>query len=196
MRIPEKQSVSGLMKRKGSGALICGLSLAMAACSSEPELGSETRQVRNDSGARQLEQLDRGLIAVPAEEGVLVSWRKLKSDPTHLSLSLYRNGEELAEQPISQSTNFLDLRGSPGAEYELRSGDQVLATVSAWNDPYLSLPLDQPEDGITPDGDRYSYTANDASVGDLNGDGRYEIILKWDPTNAKDTGWLHRQCLD
>ncbi|WP_231686983.1 family 16 glycoside hydrolase [Bacillus sp. JCM 19034] len=30
------------------------------------------------------------------------------------------------------------------------------------------------------------YHANDASVGDLDGDGQYEIILKWEPNNAKD----------
>ncbi|WP_281167783.1 rhamnogalacturonan lyase [Marinimicrobium agarilyticum] len=163
------------------------MSLAVAACSTGPEpAGDQARQGGNGRDARQLEQLDRGLIAVPAEEGVLVSWRKLQGDPEHLSLSLYRNGKELTEQPVSQTTNFLDLKGGSGAEYELRSGGQVVASVSAWENPYLSLPIDQPEGGITPDGERYSYTANDASVGDLNGDGRYEIILKWDPTNAKD----------
>src|SRR5690606_34600931 len=44
----------------------------------------------------------------------------------------------------------------------------------------------QPSGGTTPDGVSYTYTANDASVGDLDGDGNYEIILKWDPTNSKD----------
>jgi rhamnogalacturonan endolyase len=40
-----------------------------------------------------------------------------------------------------------------------------------------------------PRGEAYSYTANDASVGDLDGDGRYEIVLKWDPTNSKDNAF-------
>lgn len=51
---------------------------------------------------------------------------------------------------------------------------------------FMSIPLQKPADGVTPAGGNYSYNANDASVGDLDGDGQYEIILKWDPSNAKD----------
>lgn len=40
--------------------------------------------------------------------------------------------------------------------------------------------------GTTPDGVAYTYSANDASAGDLDGDGKYELIVKWDPSNAKD----------
>jgi hypothetical protein len=38
--------------------------------------------------------------------------------------------------------------------------------------------------------DQYAvtYTANDASVADLDGDGDYEIIVKWEPTNASNAG--------
>ncbi|WP_256527005.1 rhamnogalacturonan lyase [Gilvimarinus sp. DA14] len=187
MRTPVKKSFKKTLKRKGSSVLLCGLSLAVTACSSGPEsAGSQSSSTQAYSGARQLEQLGRGLIAVPADEGVLVSWRKLQGDSDQLSLSLYRGGELIAEQAVSQSTNFLDRQGGAGTEYELRANGLVLASVTAWETPYLNLPIDQPKDRTTPDGERYSYTANDASVGDLNGDGRYEIILKWDPTNAKD----------
>ena len=51
---------------------------------------------------------------------------------------------------------------------------------------YLSIPLTPPPGGTEPDGETYTYTANDVSVGDLDGDGRYELILKWDPTNSHD----------
>lgn len=51
---------------------------------------------------------------------------------------------------------------------------------------YLNIPLNVPPDGITPAGEKYSYHANDASIGDVDGDGEYEIILKWDPSNAHD----------
>jgi rhamnogalacturonan endolyase len=54
---------------------------------------------------------------------------------------------------------------------------------------YLTIPLQPPPAGVSPDGTAYTYTANDASVGDLDGDGRYEIILKWDPTNSKDNAF-------
>lgn len=43
-----------------------------------------------------------------------------------------------------------------------------------------------PADGVTPAGEKYSYSPNDASIGDVDGDGNYEIILKWDPSNAHD----------
>lgn len=51
---------------------------------------------------------------------------------------------------------------------------------------YLDVPIQIPAGGTTPDGVSYTYSANDASVGDLDGDGEYEIVLKWDPSNSKD----------
>ena len=50
----------------------------------------------------------------------------------------------------------------------------------------LDIPLDKPADGVTPTGGSYTYSANDASVADLDGDGELEIVLKWDPSNSKD----------
>ncbi|MES2824924.1 MAG: rhamnogalacturonan lyase [Pseudomonadota bacterium] len=134
--------------------------------------------------ARQIEFLDRGLVAVPAERGVLVSWRKLHEDAESIRFDLYRNGKKI--NTIANKTNFLDEQGSAGETYELRQAKQVLATTTAWDQAYFSIAITPPAEGVTPDGQTYSYTANDASVGDLDGDGRYEVILKWDPTNAKD----------
>lgn len=50
----------------------------------------------------------------------------------------------------------------------------------------MSVPLQVPAGGTTPDGVAYTYSANDASAGDLDGDGQYELIVKWDPSNSKD----------
>ena len=52
--------------------------------------------------------------------------------------------------------------------------------------PYLRVPLQVPPGGTTPAGEAYTYSPNDTSVGDLDGDGEYELIVKWDPSNAKD----------
>ncbi|HSX83992.1 MAG TPA: hypothetical protein VLE50_01240, partial [Cellvibrio sp.] len=142
--------------------------------------------VAPDQFVRQAEFLDRGFVAVPANEGVLVSWRKLRNDAADLAFDVYRDGSKLTAQAITATSNFLDKQGSTGAVYELRAADQVVATTTAWDKPYLAIPITPPADGVTPDGQHYSYTANDASVGDLDGDGRYEILLKWDPSNAKD----------
>ncbi len=48
------------------------------------------------------------------------------------------------------------------------------------------MPIQPPPGGTTPDNVSYTYSANDSSVGDLDGDGEYEIVLKWDPSNSKD----------
>ncbi|WP_189349738.1 rhamnogalacturonan lyase family protein [Zhihengliuella salsuginis] len=50
----------------------------------------------------------------------------------------------------------------------------------------LDIPLNKPEDAYSKDGQPFSYRANDASVGDVDGDGEYEYIVKWDPTNSQD----------
>ncbi len=54
------------------------------------------------------------------------------------------------------------------------------------------MPLQRPAGGAVdvPAGARtanYTYSPNDTSVGDLDGDGEYEIVVKWDPSNARDT---------
>ncbi len=139
--------------------------------------------------SRQIEYLDRGLIAVPTEQGVLVSWRKLYGDNNTAVFDLYREGKKISSVTNDGPSNVLDDQGKPDTTYELRYNEQVIATTQAWQQNYWNIPITPPADDKTPDGNIYSYTANDASVGDLDGDGRYEIILKWYPTNAKDNAF-------
>lgn len=144
---------------------------------------------------RQAERLDRGLVAAPAHVGgVLVSWRLSGDDADGLAFNLYRDGKKLNAKPLSGATNFVDKAGVAGAAYSLkavRSGKvgPVEGETIALKDGFLTIPLQKPAGGVTPDGVAYEYTANDASVGDLDGDGRYEIVLKWDPTNSKDNAF-------
>ena len=144
---------------------------------------------------RRMEALDRGLVAVPAiDGGVLVSGRLLGDDPAKIAFNLYRDGAKLNAAPLTGPTDFVDEAGGPAATYIVRavvSGQEAAASKPAevWANGYLSIPIQPPPDGVTPDGEAYSYTANDASVGDLDGDGRYEIVLKWDPTNSKDNAF-------
>ena len=51
---------------------------------------------------------------------------------------------------------------------------------------YMEIPMQIPEGGVTPAGEVYTYSANDMSVGDVDGDGEYEFFVKWDPSNAHD----------
>lgn len=140
---------------------------------------------------KQMETLDRGLVAMKTEEGVYVGWRLLGTDPKDVSFNLYRNNEKINSSPIITSTNFVDSKGKADDVYEVRAiidgkEKKQKAQTSVIADNYFDIPLQKPKDGVTPLGDPYTYSANDASVGDLDGDGEYEIILKWDPSNSKD----------
>jgi len=141
--------------------------------------------------ARQMEKLDRGLVAVKTGTGVFVSWRLLGTEASSTSFNLYRNGTKLNSSPITSSTNYQDTGGTASSTYYVRAvvgGVEQTAspTVSVWGTNYLTVPLQKPAGGTTPDGVAYTYSANDATAADLDGDGQYEIILKWDPSNSKD----------
>ncbi|WP_162636761.1 rhamnogalacturonan lyase [Paenibacillus odorifer] len=143
------------------------------------------------AAARQAEKLNRGLVAVKVSSGVFVSWRLLGTEELSVSFNLYRNGTKVNVTPITDSTNYQDNAGTTSSSYTIRAiiggieqSDSPAANV--WANNYLDVPIQIPADGTTPDGVSYTYSANDASVGDLDGDGEYEIVLKWDPSNSKD----------
>ncbi|MEV4803481.1 rhamnogalacturonan lyase, partial [Nonomuraea sp. NPDC049421] len=141
--------------------------------------------------AKQMEDLDRGLISVRSGSGNLVSWRLLGTDPDGVTFNLYRGSTRIASG-LSGGTDFLDNGAAADASYTVRAvvgGSEQAASPASLRftgGSYLDVPIQPPSGGTTPDGVSYSYSANDASVGDLDGDGRYEIVLKWDPSNAKD----------
>ncbi|WP_236240813.1 rhamnogalacturonan lyase [Streptomyces sp. CC228A] len=140
---------------------------------------------------RQAERLDRGLVSVHTGSGNLVSWRWLATDPDGVAFNVYRSGTKVNASPVTGSTNFFHA-GAPGhAGYTVRA---VVGGVEQADSPpavqfragYKDVPLSPPAGGTTPDGVAYAYEANDASVGDLDGDGDLDFVLKWQPTNAKD----------
>ena len=141
--------------------------------------------------ARQVEKLDRGLISVHSGSGNLVSWRWLATDPNDVAFNVYRGGTKLNSSPLTGATNYLDSGAAADSSYTVRavvSGAEQSDSPAAlkFASGYLDVPLQIPSGGTTPDGVSYTYEANDASVGDLDGDGQLEIVLKWQPTNAKD----------
>ncbi|WP_344880750.1 rhamnogalacturonan lyase [Zhihengliuella alba] len=148
-------------------------------------------------GGVQLENLDRGLVAAAADEQVFLSWRLLASETrgatadgaTGADFAVYRDGERIAE--VSDSTSYADPDGTAQSTYAVAPivGGVELepsAGTTAWADGHHDLPLQRPEGGVTPAGEEYTYSANDVSVGDVNGDGTYEYVVKWYPSNAKD----------
>ena len=140
--------------------------------------------------AAQTEYLTRGVVAVKADQGVFVSWRSLVSDAESMTFDLYRNGVKLNDTPISTVTSYSDPDGKGGDTYEVRAivGNETVDTgdCTAWATPYMNVHLDRPEGG-TVEGSSYTYTPDDVSVGDVDGDGVYELFVKWVPSNAKDS---------
>ncbi len=145
-------------------------------------------------GHFQMENLNRGVVAVEVDGGVYVGWRMFgyeydQADPSRISYKLYRDGTLVAD--VTDSTNYLDPDGGADSEYSVHvviDGQEQNSseTATAWAGQYLRIPLQVPTGGTTPDDVAYTYSANDASVGDVDGDGQYEIFLKWDPSNAHD----------
>ena len=152
------------------------------------------------------EHLGRGVIAIRENPStVAVSWRYLSSDPMDESFDVYRNGEKVNKYPIRNVTFFQDIyKGTESVLYTVKAIQSK--TESNYQLPsdapagYLNIPLNRPENGTTPAGQSYFYAPNDASIGDVDGDGEYEIILKWDPSNAHDnshdgyTGEVYFDC--
>ncbi len=152
---------------------------------------SAVGQTRYDKEQLQKEPLNRGVVALSDNDGhVYISWRTLPTDPAGLPFDIYRNGQRLNSKPLTTGgTFFIDEHPlDTDATYEVKGGGHdgswTLKAQSPAN--YLSIPLDRPEGGTAPDGRRYDYSANDASIGDVDGDGQYEIFLKWDPRNSHD----------
>ena len=135
----------------------------------------------------QMEHLDRGVVAVPQTPTAnLVSWRLLGTDNRGATtFDLLRGGEVIASD--LQKTNFLDLQGGATAQYAVVTkvhGErtETSAAVTPWGEKCLRLTLDRPAKGE----EGGEYTPNDMSVGDVDGDGSYELIVKWDPSTSHD----------
>ncbi|WUG76623.1 rhamnogalacturonan lyase [Streptomyces sp. NBC_00457] len=141
--------------------------------------------------ARQVEKLDRGVVSVHTAAGNLVSWRWLGTDPGDVSFNVYRAGTKVNATPITGSTTYFHSGAPEQADYTVRAivgGVEQADSVHAiqFRTGYKDVPISPPAGGTTPDGVAYTYEANDASVGDLDGDGALDFVLKWQPTNAKD----------
>ncbi len=145
----------------------------------------------------QLEELGRGLIAVAVGGGVFLSWRLLKSEVSGASdtgltgadFAVYKNGEKIAL--VTDRTSYQDDAGAPEDEYAVAAvyagaEDKPCKAVKPWKQNYIDIPLSIPEGGVTPAGQAFTYHCSDMSVGDMDGDGEYEFVLKWSPSNAHD----------
>ncbi len=143
---------------------------------------------------RPMEKLGRGGVAVRMDGYTYLSWRWLGTESADTKFNVYKTlGSEWAlcnSEPLN-TTNFSDLSD----KYDLykivpvvdgKEIEDEAEEVKVWDNNYMDIPIQTPEDNEV-NGEKYFYTPGDASVGDLDGDGEWEIVLKWDPSNAKDT---------
>lgn len=239
------------MKKK-----IIGLALAVSMLGGfavVPE-AAEVKTPQYQETARNMEQLNRGLIAtyrpqdgrsvMSNEAGVYLSWRLLGTESlTSQAFDIYRadseNGtyKKIASTSEHGATNYIDTAGTvskwykvvkagaisldvknetpvkPGVNYTAKGSEVGNGNSEKNSYTYIDIPIVRPDPVKRGDGNTsYYYNvlnsdgsvksqagANDASVGDLDGDGDYEIVLKWDPNDSKDSAgsdWTGRTYLD
>jgi len=170
-------------------------------------VGTETFDVCSPTRARghfQMEDLDRGLVVVATPTGNYLGWRMFGYEydaarPARVSYNVYRDGQHLAT--VSDSTNYHDEAAPDGVSYAISAiidGQECERTSprNPWPTNVLRIPITPPPGGITPDGVAYAYdsatitpangSVNDGSPGDVDGDGDYEIVVLWEPSNAHD----------
>lgn len=168
-----------------------------------------------NAAKRQMEALDRGLIAVRLPATNFIGWRVLGTEKD-ASYNVYRNGELIKTVTSTQASNFIDTTGKATDKYVVKAvingveeeiGSKEVTPWAQQSQPNLAIKLNRPAGGVTPpsyfdnrsssspqkisypNGQAYTYVPNDCSVGDVDGDGEYEIIVKWDPTNSYDNSF-------
>lgn len=146
-------------------------------------------QAQTGTPQSQMEPLSRGVVAVHQASGNFVSWRLLGTDAEDAVFTLVRDGKVIANGLTV--SNYTDASGSADSKYQVITtvgGTPVdtSAATTPWADIYKSIKLSRPANGVEPDGTHYNYMPQECGAGDLNGDGDYEIIVKWLPSNQKD----------
>lgn len=159
-----------------------------------------TGYTSDNTYTRKMEKLTRGLVAINTDSGVYLSWRLFDSEDTrygsadsNVDFNIYRDGSLI--DTVSDTTNYTDT--TVGTSYAVApvidgvEGEKCEA-VSVMSDSYFDIPLDVPEDETIYDtSGNELYTASffpaDCSTGDVDGDGEYEIIIKW-TSMEKDVG--------
>lgn len=122
----------------------------------------------------QIENLDRGVVAIERDNGsIFISWRLVHTDPENIMFYVNRDGARITETAIDSTTNYVDKSGSAGSLYSVTSvvdgqEGETSAAVEVLTQNYLAIPLQTD----------LNYGGNHVGVGDLDGDGDYDFVVK------------------
>lgn len=164
-------------------------------------LGVSIGAQAQNTPVEQMENLGRGLVAVPSSStGMFLSWRLLGTDDDERTTFDVIRDDKVIKADLAYVTNYSDTQGKSGNVYKVVTKVDGVAVdttdaVSPWTNTFYRLPIQRPAAGSD-----YTYSPGDCSVGDVDGDGEYEIIVKWDPSNSKDnsqggkTGNVYLDC--
>ncbi len=140
-------------------------------------------------GQSYTENLNRGAVKFLDGRTPYLSWRSFVTDSKDMYFDVYRDGKKVNSKPITNTTDYRDPKGAMTKDYTIKAmiGDEVVEEfdVKPWA-ASKQLTLNRPDGGVNPEGESYTYEPNDCSVGDVDGDGDYELFVKWYPSNAKD----------
>ncbi|MBQ9897959.1 MAG: RICIN domain-containing protein [Ruminococcus sp.] len=173
------------MKKRFKRTVSAALSALIAAAPAVSAPAAQVVQSVTASAAGStnvVEYLDRGISAINTGSGMLVNWRWLASDSDSAVFKLYRDGTLIYTSEGTAGTCYLDKDGTASSKYRVdylsggvvKSSDTCKLTS---NNAWFDIPLSPPSS---------IYSPNDMSVGDVDGDGQYELFLKWDPNNSMD----------
>ncbi|MCY2986695.1 MAG: hypothetical protein NTY19_02385, partial [Planctomycetota bacterium] len=129
------------------------------------------------------EKLDRGLVAMRQTDGSLyLGWRLLESDPADVAFHVYRQADSkgaarrLTTEPVGETTNLVDAEPPQGEpRYFVRA---VTAAGEGPPSPAVSPPSTPPGESCLAIRLQGDYRTHKVAVGDLDGDGRYELVIQ------------------
>lgn len=205
------------MKFKRLVSVVIGLSVCISMLPGFSVTADAANIPEYQSNTRRMERISHGLIAAANESGVYLSWRLLGTESlSNQAFDIYKNGKKLVTTGVHDATCYTDASGKASDVYQVvRAGESIKNADTAFVLPnyasaradyvrngtsetntfsYIDVPISMPEAVTRVDGKTSTYYkgesgngANDASIGDLDGDGEYEIVLKWDPQDSKDS---------
>ncbi|MCR5723890.1 MAG: hypothetical protein K6G80_02235 [Treponema sp.] len=169
----------------------------------ETQLSAPAKSAVKAQQAIALEKLDRGLVAFNTKSGVFLSWRLFADEVTGygdtgltgVTFDVYRGKEKIAT--VTDSTNYLDKGAKAGETYAVVAlggayKGQRAEAVAGKGANFIDIPVQKPpvaelpKDMVIQWSLNYDYVPEDTTIGDVDGDGEYEYIVRWEPTNGRD----------